>query len=349
MSWIVAQVHGSHATWGPRPDGGGLLVRGSLVCEIDPARSGPATLLHFARPGTREVLTLNHLEDGQVLLVHRCGHRCVSLSVTGVPEGPLRLTYSWDAPAGQSLLTAECPATGEIRQREGGAPPALSATLLVPPARLPPALRWWCVVPARHLVGIACGVAPETEIDTAFGPVPIGRIRAGQSVITASGRARPVLWSGTLSAPALGSFRPVCLVAPYFGASRDLIVHPFQRIRLSGAEVEYICGQSEVLVEAFRLVNGDTAVRAPEAPLFRWHGLMIDDPDLVFAGGCALETLNPGRLALSPRIAATTPLASLAATGGLPLLGRSACPAAAPFEAAALSLAMLQKNAPYAA
>jgi len=133
--------------------------------------------------------------------------------------------------------------------------------------------------------------APGTRIATPSGEVAVEDLRAGDPVLTASGRVRPVRWLAVhtiaarfadplhawpirISAGALGDNRP----------ARDLLLSPGHALLLDG-----------VLVQAGALVNGTSIVRAVRVPerLCYYH-LELDTHDLLLAEGVPAESFLEG-------------------------------------------------------
>jgi Hint domain len=356
MIWhAVATRDGGITRTGPR----GLpasLLRGTLLCEIDPAwtRAAGAPLLHLARRLPVPVLLSVSLDDaGRLHLVHRQGDRRVAMSVgTDGTQGAghLRITYHWDVAAAVALLTVEDPGTGAIRQQIAADPPPLDMgdALALLDGAAGAGVLWSALGTGRHPVGVGACFGGATPVATPSGAVLAAHLKAGDAVLTESG-PQVALWSGQMTVPACGSYRPIRLVAPYFAAGADLTVPPHARIAVSGPEVEYLFDADEVLVEARHLVNGHTAVWADTGPLATWHGILFSGHHLVRADGCRMESLFLGGLAAAPDLARTTVLGGLVRDGRLPRhrvpVRRELCA----FEAATLALTLSQRRSPVAA
>jgi len=324
---------------------GRVALAGSFLWEFDFSALGPASQTLFHACSGRGELALNLIPGDRVHAFVRAGDRSFQLATgfdLAAAQGALRLTLRWDCAAGEATLTAENLARGTIRQVALDAAPALTMAemtgLAARPGRLHPALAWHAVADHLHPVGPGICMAGDTPIPTARGTLRLAELCPGDRVLTRAGEMLPVRWCGSVEVPALGSFAPVRLKAGAFGRG-DLVVAPGHRLALSGAEVDYLSGEEEVLVEAGALLDGDTVVAAAEGPLFRYHGLLLDRHAIIESDGCALETLCIGGLARDSRLAATTALAELARAGGLPVHRRTALRDAAGYEAAALVLA----------
>ena len=73
----------------------------------------------------------------------------------------------------------------------------------------------------------------------------------------------------------------------------DLFVAAQQRVALAGAEVEYLFGEDEVLVEARHLVNGQSALWERPRPMVRYYSLLLDGAAVIDAAGCRMECASP--------------------------------------------------------
>lgn len=336
----------------------GTIARGTLLFEIDLARldtTADPVLRLGPRAEPQRIFVLERGPEGRLHLLRRAGARVAALSVglgRRVEAGTLRLGYHWDAGSGRCLLTAEALATGTLHQHEGGDAMPLDAADIAALFAGPgdclshPALDWVALADHWQPVGPFGGLAGDTPIDTPKGPRPIRAIRPGDRVLTADGGAQPVLWQGGVRVPACGSFRPVRLEAPYFARRDDLIALPDQRIAMSGAEVEYLCGEDEVLVPARHLgtpagtSGGGTAI---------WHGILLEAHHLIRSQGQWLSSLFIGRLAGNPDLAATTAPGAGMAVGQLPCHTTPARRDLHDFEAAALALSHRQHRRSVAA
>ncbi len=137
---------------------------------------------------------------------------------------------------------------------------------------------------------------PGTLVATPSGQVPVETLRRGDTVLTAEGRAAPIVWMGrqTVSLRFADPVRvlPVRIQAGALRGGlprRDLLVSPDHALLLDG-----------VLVQAGALVNGTTIRRETDVPgrWTYWH-VELADHALVLVEGVAAETFvdNAGRLA----------------------------------------------------
>lgn len=137
-----------------------------------------------------------------------------------------------------------------------------------------------------------CFVA-GTMVATPDGHRPVEQIAAGDRVLTLDDGAKPVRWTGRRRVPASGSLTPVRIKAGAFGSHDDLVVSPQHRILFRGGAAEMLFGETEVLVPAGYLVDGQTVQSVPGDTVEYVH-LLFDDHQVVFANGLESESLLPG-------------------------------------------------------
>ncbi len=136
----------------------------------------------------------------------------------------------------------------------------------------------------------ACFVA-GTMIATPSGSMAVETLKAGDTVLTASGVAVPVRWVGrsVVSRVFADPVRllPVVIKAGALGDNlpvRDLSVSPGHALMLDG-----------VLIQAGALVNGTSIVRDTAAPMvFTYYHVELDNHDVIVAEGIATESFLDG-------------------------------------------------------
>lgn len=339
-----------------------LLGRGSLMLEfaLMPGETGPLPLLHLGdQTSWTWFLSITLDAQGTVNLVQRQGAAVQALTLDIAQDcaagGRMRLSFSWDCRTDDTRLTLEAIDGGQIRQRVGQGAMALSRADLAAlaegrsPAQIGPRVEWLAFGSQMQPVGPGACFAPATPIATPEGERPAASLKAGDLVLTADAGPQPLLWSGRIALPALGSLRPVRLCAPAFGATRDLWVLPQHRIALRGAAVDHLFDADEVLVPAHHLVDGLSAQQPDRPCVLSWHGLLLQGHHLLIADGCRLESLSIGRLARTPALARTTALADLVARMELPVHAVPARHTLAPHEAQALATERRRRRGPVAA
>lgn len=150
-----------------------------------------------------------------------------------------------------------------------------------------------------------CFVA-GTLIDTPDGRRPVETLEAGVPVLTRDHGARPLRWIGTTrigaarlaASPALA---PVRIRAGAFGPGlpdRDTYLSQQHRLLVSGWRAELLFGESEMLVAARHLVDGDRVMLATAGTDVTYVHLLFDDHEVVFANGLEAESFLPGPQAI---------------------------------------------------
>ncbi|WP_413874035.1 Hint domain-containing protein [Albidovulum sp.] len=325
---------------------------GTLVLEIDLAAlaraRGPILRLP-PDPAARRIFTLEPSADGRLHLIRRQGSGIDRVSV-GLGRDPgsgiLRLSYHWDSHRRRSLLTAENLTRGTIRQQEAATALPLRAedfsALLAPAPGAPsphPGTDWVGLADHWQAVGPLPGLAPDTPVATPLGPRPVSALRPGDRVRTADDGDGTVLWQGRINAPDIGGFRSVRFRAACFGLAQDIVLRAAQPVAVGGADVLYLFGEDEALVEARHLVNGRGVTWEPGTQITASHGIVLDRPSLIRAGSIWVESLYLGGLARNPGLAQTTAAGTLAEAGRMPHHPLRSRRQLRPFEAVALARA----------
>ncbi|MEM7189541.1 MAG: Hint domain-containing protein [Pseudomonadota bacterium] len=148
--------------------------------------------------------------------------------------------------------------------------------------------------------------AAGTLIATAFGDLPVEKVRPGFLVQTLDNGLQPVRWVGQrkLSATELSEnphLWPIRIAAGALGQNmpaRDLILSPQHRVLVCSSIAERVFGSREVLLPAKKLVGmpGITVEQRPENVTY--VHLLCDRHEIVLAEGAPGETFYLGRQAL---------------------------------------------------
>ncbi|WP_417718462.1 Hint domain-containing protein [Salipiger sp.] len=284
-----------------------LLAKGSLMIETRLSPDGrPQTLLAYERshpwPGS---LSLQAIPGGSLVLV-MCQGGEVFHTLLDYPADSrtdvLRVTFSWDSERRWGRLALERPESDTVALRETPAPPPLVLEDIHTMTRRPQLCRtdrdvvFFAVSDEIEPVGPLPSVLGNTPVSTPRGPRALGELKLGDTVLTRDSGPVPVLHAVSRVVPALGSFQPVRLRAPYLGLKRDLVMAPHQRLVIGGTEVEYIFGRESVLVPAVSLVNGFAAVHEEGHLLVRYAQVLLPGHSAFMSAGAALESLYVGRL-----------------------------------------------------
>ncbi|MGR3375809.1 Hint domain-containing protein [Salipiger abyssi] len=352
MSWIA--IAGGERRWTdervfdaalrPRDQ---LLSRGSLLIETRLSAEGkPQTLLSYERshpwPGA---LSLQALPGGSIVLIVSQGadvfHTLLEYPADARTD-VLRVTYSWDSTQRWGRLALERPESDTVALRETPPPPPLVLedihTMVRRPqlCRTDPDVVYFAVSDEIEPVGPMPALLGDIPVATPQGARQVRDLRCGDTVHTRDSGVVPVLHRASRLVPALGSFRPIRLRAPYLGLRRDIVVTPHQRLVIGGSEVEYIFGREAVLVPALSLVNGFAAVEEDGPLTMRYHNLLLPTHDAFIAAGAALESLYVGRLRRYRDRVAASVLAECP-SGLLPEQHRAGYQVLGPFEAITLA------------
>lgn len=326
----------------------GVLPHGTLMLEtsLSPEKK-PQTLLAFRQhyPCLAD-FSLQILPGGSIVLVDDHGDDVRHATLSHNPYSRatiLRLTYSWDAPGNWARLTLEHPELDLVQSVALATPRPISlddlrALITQPMQReLHPEVDFIAVSSRIEPVGPMPGLTGAVRVAALQGEVFADRLRRGDLVKTASGETVPVLHTVRRTVPALGSFRPVLIRAPYFGLTRDIVVAPQQRLVLGGSEVEYMFGKEAVLVPALHLVNGISARLADGPDLVTYHHVLLPGHEAILAAGCPVESLYIGRLRRKPADLAASVLAGTCRSR-LPEHPKPIWPVLKPFEAITLAM-----------
>jgi hypothetical protein len=300
-SWVCPKTFHGDATQRDR-----LMPRGSILIEtrLSPEER-PQTLLSYQRqhPWPGEI-SVRAVPGGAIVLVMRQGEdvfHTVLQNVQDARTDVLRVTFSWDSEARSGKISVERPESDDIVVADTPPPPPLLLEDIYTLARRPqlveidPDVVFFAVSSDIEPVGPMPSLVSQVPVLTPQGYKQVSDLRCGDTVTTSSGIV-PVLHRVSRVVPALGSFQPVRLRAPYFGLMRDLVVAPHQRLVIGGSEVEYIFGREAVLVPALSLVNGFAAVYEEGLQMVRYHQLILPGHEPVIAAGAELESLYIGRL-----------------------------------------------------
>jgi hypothetical protein len=180
-----------------------------------------------------------------------------------------------------------------------------------------PSVLWFGLTRQAGLPGRASWVGMNTPIETRRGPVRAGLLRPGDLIATLDDGFQPLLKVTRQRFPSRGSFAPIVLRSPFFGFATDLLVAADQLVLISGASVEYLFGEDEVLVPAQSLADGKVAIRDDRRAVTDAVTLDLGLPATLIADGCCLISSHVQGAGLPRR--SLEPFETLPL---LPLLGR---------------------------
>jgi hypothetical protein len=281
--------------------------RGSVMLETRLSPDGrPQTLVSYKRDGSAvSSFSLMSTPHGSVVLVIAQGDDVVHEVVERGREArtdTLQVTISWDVHKKLGRLVVARPETEHVLIRHfamAHAPLLSDLVALACPkglTEIDPDVIYVALSTDIEPVGPMPTLSPAVPVETAQGLRLVMTLQQGDVVRSATGRLVPVLGTVSRSVPALGSFRPVRLRAPYFGLTQDVVVSRHQRLLVSGPEVEYLFGREEVLIPASALVNGYAGHFEPAPRFVTYHQVLLPQHDAVCIPDAALETLYIGRM-----------------------------------------------------
>ncbi len=137
-----------------------------------------------------------------------------------------------------------------------------------------------------------------TKIITQQGERPVENLAPGDMILTMDHGFQPLRWVGRRSVPARGALAPIRFAPGALGNDAPLMVSPQHRMMLRGWRVEMNFGESEVLVPAQSLINGDTVVQVEGGEVTYLH-LLFDCHEIIYGGGIPSESFMPGEQGLS--------------------------------------------------
>lgn len=305
---------------------GSVLPKGTLVVEATVTGEGKPELLfgyqHRSRPAARS-LKVQSIPGGGVSLISTLGRQTRHAAIRHGGEGRmdvLRISYAWDTTRAWARLAVERPGGVQVFSSLITDPlPILVADLhkaMMTPQGIPANVIFCALSTKIEPLGPSPSLMPDLEIHSTLGTRQIGELKRGDTLAVASGEHCPLLYPVRRRVPALGSFRPVRLRAPYFGLTRDIVVAPTQRLVITGSAVEYTYAREAVLIPAGHLVNGTAARFELCGPVIEYTQLLMPAHETLSIAGCALESLYIGRIrrkkeALDASILCDLPSASL--------------------------------------
>lgn len=131
-----------------------------------------------------------------------------------------------------------------------------------------------------------------THITLASGAqVPIEDLRIGDKVLTRDDGAQEIRWIGQNTLRANGDFAPIVIKAGTLNNANDLVVSREHRLFVYQRSDQIGAGQSELLVKARHLVNGDT-VYEQNGGFVDYFQLLFDRHHIIYAEGIAAESLR---------------------------------------------------------
>lgn len=158
-------------------------------------------------------------------------------------------------------------------------------------------------------LGPACFTS-GTMLRTKGGERCIDRLHVGDLVETLDHGLQPIRWIGRSLVDGRGPFAPVRFETGVIGNNRPLLVSPQHRVLWTGAQVELMFAEAEVLVPALHLVGMTGVTRAPVPEVTYLH-LLFDRHEIVFSEGAPSESFYPASQMLTGDRALRAEIATL--------------------------------------
>lgn len=136
-------------------------------------------------------------------------------------------------------------------------------------------------------------------IATPGGSCAVEDLRSGDLILTADDGAQPVRWVGGGGVIARDVALPVTIAAGVLGNDRTLRVSGQHLMLLDGIDCELLFGEAEVFVSAKDLVGLPGVTQERGERLVRYHHILLDRHQVIFAEGAPTESLHPGPMALA--------------------------------------------------
>lgn len=148
---------------------------------------------------------------------------------------------------------------------------------------------------------------PGTRIKTARGEIDVAEITVGDCILTRDNGYQPVRWTGTKSLTGSQlrndpTLQPIRIQANAFGPGlpeRDMLVSPQHRVALTGARVQLLTGEDEVLAAAGSLTQNPRVRQVSPGKGVTYVHFMFDRHELVMSDGTWTESFQPGDLSLA--------------------------------------------------
>lgn len=115
-------------------------------------------------------------------------------------------------------------------------------------------------------------------------------LSVGDRILTRDDGPQPIRWIGRSTMRAVGAFAPILIEAGALNNANDLLVSPDHRLFVYQRSDRIGAGQSEVLVKARHLVNGDS-VRVVSGGFVDYFQILFDRHHIVYAEGIAAESM----------------------------------------------------------
>lgn len=146
--------------------------------------------------------------------------------------------------------------------------------------------------PEERLMDLLCiSFARGTMITLGDGTqCPIENLAPGDNILTRDHGAQALRWVGQVTLRAVGAYAPVIIPAGVMGNAGDLVVSQHHRMFLYQRRKAGGVPQSELLVQAKHLVDGER-IFLREGGFVDYFSLVFDDHEIIYAEGIPAESL----------------------------------------------------------
>lgn len=159
--------------------------------------------------------------------------------------------------------------------------------------------------PARFAQIGTVSFSRGTRITKANGAlIPIEDLSVGDRVLTRDAGPQQIRWIGHSTVRAVGEFAPILIRAGALNNEGDLLVSPDHRLFVYQRSDELGAGQSEILIKARHLQNGDSVLRQ-DGGFVDYFQILFDSHHIIYAEGIAAESMlltGNTRSALPPEV-----------------------------------------------
>ena len=118
----------------------------------------------------------------------------------------------------------------------------------------------------------------------------IENLKVGDRVLTRDDGPQQVRWIGHSTVRATGEFAPIVVKAGTLNNSNDLTISPDHRLFIYQRTDQIGAGQSELLLKARHLVNGDS-VYVQSGGFVEYFQILFDRHNIIYAEGIAAESM----------------------------------------------------------
>lgn len=279
-----------------------VLPRGTLIVEFPLTGEEGADLIigHvWSNQPAKRGIELRLIPSGGISFVQTFGtdvrHTAVRYA-SRTRARLIRLSYTWDAARHWARLAVERPGAEILDIKTFDHPLPMLLDDLRHIVETSVANGFIALTRDVLPLGPSPTLASDIQVPTGFGPRVLSSLKRGDTVFGPDGFSTPVLFPLRGTFPAVGSFRPIRVRAPFFNLRHDIVVAATQQLVLTGSRVEYNYGQEAVLVPAAHLIGSLCAHHETSGPVVDYSQVLMPMAETLQIAGTTLCTPNIGRL-----------------------------------------------------